>query len=69
MSILINYQCQDSYAQQMIIYNPPIMLIIEPRMVRSGPGFGFTFGFGVGMIQYFTFVKFWVECVREEGYC
>jgi hypothetical protein len=63
MSILINYQCQDSYAHEMIIYIPPIMLIIEPRMVRNGPGFGFTSGFSVGMIQCFTFVKFWVERV------
>ena len=59
------------------------MLIIEPRMVINGPGFGFRSGFSVGIIQYFTFVEFWVikladsfarswipfwvEHVQEEG--
>ena len=61
------------------------MLTTEPRLVRNGPNCGDTVGFSVGIIQYFTFVEFWViklaysfacswmpfwvEHVQEEGCC
>ena len=35
----------------MIILVNPIMLIIEPKMVRDGFGFGFMFDLSVGLIQ------------------